>query len=672
MPDNLLRHETSPYLLQHADNPVHWRPWGPEALAEAERLNRPILLSIGYAACHWCHVMAHESFEDPATADLMNRLFVNIKVDREERPDVDQVYMAALHALGDQGGWPLTMFLTPRGEPIWGGTYFPKDGRYGRPAFSTVLNEIARLFHNEPAAIEKNRSALLNALQQDAAPEPGQLGPDFLDRASTKLLSLMDLQKGGVRGAPKFPQASLLRFLWKSHQRTGDQRYRDAVLVTLRKLCLGGIYDHLGGGFCRYSVDDRWLVPHFEKMLYDNGQLIERLAEAWIATGDELFRRRLDETFAWLTERMSTEGAFAASFDADTEGHEGATYVWSPAEVAGILGHDEGAHFCSAYDITEQGNFEGRAIPNLLIQPVTTNVEDAPFAPMRAKLLAARDQRPQPGRDDKILADWNAQAIAGLAIAGFLRQRPDWIATAADAYRFITESMLRAGRPGHSYREGRLVFPGFASDAAALARAALALHSATADAAYLRQATELTEVLARHYRDPKTGGHYLAADDGDPLVTRPRAYLDEATPSADSLAAESLVRLWHLTGEDAYREAVDRLLAHAAPRIAANVFGTAGLLSALDLRLTGVLVAIVRPGGTDDSSLVNTLRGHWRDSLILLRVENQIAGAPSHPAAGKRPVGGKPTAYVCREGACSLPVTEPEALAELIAPPRPG
>ena len=362
---NRLAHETSPYLLQHQHNPVDWWPWGPEALAEAKRTDKPILLSVGYAACHWCHVMAHESFEDAATAQVMNELFVNIKVDREERPDIDQIYMSALHHLGEHGGWPLTMFLTPAGEPFWGGTYFPKTARYGKPAFVEVLREVERVFRQEPQSVEQNRSALMTRLAESARPVGKVvIGAAELNRAASQVGGMIDPVNGGMRGAPKFPQPMMLEFLWRAGQRTGDRRYFAAVQLSLARMCEGGIYDHLGGGFSRYSIDDRWLTPHFEKMLYDNALLLELLALAWQHSAIDLFRTRARETVRWLEREMTTPGgAFSASLDADSEGEEGKFYVWSLDEIATILGGPDAAFFAAHYDVTAEGNFEGSQYP---------------------------------------------------------------------------------------------------------------------------------------------------------------------------------------------------------------------------------------------------------------------------------------------------------------------
>jgi uncharacterized protein YyaL (SSP411 family) len=455
---NRLAGATSPYLLQHAHNPVAWWQWGPEALDEAKRTNKPILLSVGYAACHWCHVMAHESFEDAGTAQVMNELFVNIKVDREERPDIDQIYMNALHLLGEQGGWPLTMFLTPRAEPVWGGTYFPKDSRYGRPAFVDVLREVARLFREEPAKIEQNRKALLARLADKAWPQGKvSVGLKELDGAAREIGNAFDLTHGGLRGAPKFPQPAMLEFLWRAALRTGDAGFFETVEHTLEHMSEGGIYDHLGGGFSRYSVDEMWLVPHFEKMLYDNAQLLELLALAWQRSSKALFAQRARETVGWLKREMTTaQGAFAASLDADSDGEEGKFYVWSLAEVEAALGPDT-AHFAAEYDVTAGGNFEGHNILNRLkCLPRSTNRRAAPvhaapdendttarFSMLRSKLLELREQRVRPGLDDKILADWNGLMIAAVVNAGIILDEPSWIAMARRAFDFIAGSMTQ-------------------------------------------------------------------------------------------------------------------------------------------------------------------------------------------------------------------------------------
>jgi uncharacterized protein YyaL (SSP411 family) len=669
MRENRLALETSPYLLQHKYNPVDWWPWSPDALAEAARNGKPILLSVGYAACHWCHVMAHESFEDPATAAVMNELFVNIKVDREERPDIDQIYMAALHHLGEQGGWPLTMFLTSKGEPVWGGTYFPKESRYGRPAFVAVLQEVARLFREDQKVIDNNRTALMARLAERARPA-GKVtfGPDELDATARQLAGAMDPVNGGLRGAPKFPQASLFEMLWRAGARSGDMRFFDLVELTLQRICEGGIYDHLGGGFSRYSVDEKWLVPHFEKMLYDNAQLLELLALAGQRSGKPLYRRRARETVAWLAREMTTpDGAFSASLDADSEGEEGKFYVWSLQEIIAILGREDAAFFARHYGVSEAGNFEGQNILNNLAGTERSAEDEARLSSLRAALLAVRDRRVRPGLDDKVLADWNGLMIAALVNAGIAFAEPEWIDMAQRAFRFIAENMTRDDRLGHSWREERLLFPGLASDFAAMIRAALALHEATGEGNYLDWAVSSQRAFERHYSNPETGGYFLTADDAEGLVLRPAATTDDATPNANALAAQNLVRLAVLTGDETWRARADRLFDGLLPVAAQNLFGHLALLNALDLRLRAAEIVIT---GTDAGRLAAAALQIPFIDRIVLRAASAKALPAAHPAQAKIAAAPGSAAFVCVGETCSLPVTQPEQIAETVAAMR--
>ncbi|ADZ68514.1 thioredoxin domain-containing protein [Polymorphum gilvum] len=655
MSANRLADATSPYLLQHKDNPVHWHPWGEKALAEARSLDKPILLSVGYAACHWCHVMAHESFEDPATAEVMNRLFVNIKVDREERPDIDQIYMNALHALGEQGGWPLTMFLTPDGEPFWGGTYFPKEARWGRPAFVDILEAVAATYRSERSRIDRNRTGLMQVLKQRAQPA-APLDSAILVLAGDRLLSLFDPEHGGIRGAPKFPQASILDLVWRAGLRTGNPAARETFLHTLRQISNGGIYDHLKGGIARYSVDERWLVPHFEKMLYDNAQYLQHLLTAWLATGEDLFRCRIDETVGWLLDEMRLpEGGFASSLDADSEGEEGRFYVWTAAEVAEVLGADA-AFFARFYDISAAGNWEGVTILNRLTGTAASPEEENRLAALRAKLLSRRASRVRPALDDKVLADWNGLLIAALARAGRIVSRESWIAAAEQAFRFIAESMTGGGRLGHAWRAGRLVFPGFASDHAAMMQAAIALAEARPwDAQhYLRIAEGFADALVRHYAAPG-GGFYMTADDATDLILRPLSSADEAVPNANSVAADAFARLYLLTGDRRHRDVADAVFHAFAGDVPKNLFATASLLCAFDTRINGRLAVVVAPNGSDPSNLVDSLDRAVDPALTRLVTESTDGLPKDHPAHGKPALDGRPAAYVCREGACSLP-----------------
>ena len=679
--ENRLAQETSPYLLQHKHNPVDWWPWGPQALAEAQRANKPILLSVGYAACHWCHVMAHESFEDDATARVMNDLFVNIKVDREERPDIDQIYMSALHLLGEHGGWPLTMFLTPSGEPFWGGTYFPKTGRYGKPAFVDVLQNVARIFRDDPKAIDQNRTALMQRLGAAARPQGKVvIGRAELDRAAQQLGGLIDPLHGGVRGAPKFPQPILLEFLWRAGQRTGPlpnpppqagegregARYFNAVELTLERICEGGIYDHLGGGFSRYSVDERWLVPHFEKMLYDNAQLLELLALAHRRSGKPLFRTRAQETVGWLAREMTTEeGAFCASLDADSEGEEGKFYVWSYDEVLQALGIEDGEFFARHYDVTPEGNFEGHAILNRLKPQPRDEAAEARLAGLREKLLRERERRVRPGLDDKVLADWNGLMIAGLANASVAFGEPSWLAMASRAFMCIAARMSHGDRLGHSWRAGKLLFPGLASDHANMIRAALALNEATGERAYLERALAWQGTLDRHYANPETGGYFLTANDAEGLVVRPNSTADEATPNPNSVAAHNLVRLAVVSGQEAWRAQADRLFDGVLPLAADNMFMHLALFNALDLRLRGAEIVVAGSGSTADALVKAALELPALDRIVL-RAPSADALHGSHPAQEKIKAATQAAAFICVGERCSLPVTEPARIEEAV------
>jgi len=658
---NRLANASSPYLLQHRNNPVHWWEWGPEALAEAKRLNKPILISIGYAACHWCHVMAHESFEDPDVAAVMNELYVNIKVDREERPDVDQVYMSALHLLGEQGGWPLTMFLTPDGEPFWGGTYFPKEPRFGRPGFVQVLREIARLYQAEPERILKNRDALKQHLAKGAETDGGTLVPADLDRMGLRLTELFDPRHGGLQGAPKFPNPTILEYLLRYARRAGHEEARKRFLLTLEQMALGGIRDHLGGGFARYAVDERWLVPHFEKMLYDNAQLLELYALGFAETGRALFKEAAEGIVAWLEREMATpEGAFASSLDADSEGEEGRFYVWSLTEIREVLGEEDAAFFARVYDITEEGNFEGRNIPNRLITGEAPSPVEERLAASRKRLLERRAARIRPGLDDKVLADWNGLMIAALARAAPLLEHPEWITPARRAYRFVRDTMSRGNLLGHSWRGGALIFPGFALDHAAMMRAALVLHEATNDGAYLQDAKTWRDVLLSEFMIPETGCLAMTSQGADPLIVRPQPTHDEAVPNANGVFAEALVRLAQITqGQDDYQRAGD-VLSNLIGIARSSPLGHTSILNALDLHLRGLSILVT---GQEAKALHEAaLRVPYLDRSVHLMKAGEALD-DNHPAKALAASRENAQALVCAGMRCSLPVTTPEALA---------
>ncbi|TXL74782.1 thioredoxin domain-containing protein [Vineibacter terrae] len=676
---NRLADETSPYLLQHADNPVHWWPWGDAALAEARRLDRPILLSIGYAACHWCHVMAHESFESDDVAAAMNTLFINIKVDREERPDIDTIYQQALALLGQQGGWPLTMFCTPAGEPFWGGTYFPQPARYGRPAFADILRSVASAYRDKKDAIEQNREALLTALRERArgqavevAPGTTALPPALFAQVATRLAREVDPIWGGIGQAPKFPNTTVFERLWRSWLAGGrrEAALLDAVTVTLDRVCQGGIYDHLGGGFARYATDAEWLIPHFEKMLYDNAQLVELLTLVWQETKSPLYRLRIAETCDWvLREMVAANGAFAATYDADSEGEEGKFYVWRAAEIDAVLGEADAAFFRQVYDVRPDGNWEhGANILHRNRKPALLSEDDeARLAMLRARLKAVRDTRVWPGWDDKVLADWNGLMIAALANAAAVFDRPAWREAATRAFDTIWSMRGDDGRLFHSWRKGIAKHRGTLDDHANMARAALALFETGGEGRYLDAAASLTEVLDTHFGDGDAGGYFFTAADASDVIVRRTDAHDSAVPSGNGTMVGVLARLWSLTGEQRYRDRAERVIAAFAGEVERNFFPLMTLMN--NAELLQAMVEIVIVGPPNDSAthaLTAAVHGRSLPDKVIRLLPPDAALPAGHPAAGKGMIGGRPTAYVCRNMACSAPVTEASALTAIL------
>ncbi|RMF08634.1 MAG: thioredoxin domain-containing protein [Alphaproteobacteria bacterium] len=664
--ENRLRGETSPYLLQHADNPVHWLAWGPDAFAIAQAHNRPILLSVGYAACHWCHVMAHESFENQEVADILNDHFVSIKVDREERPDVDQIYQHALALLGQQGGWPLTMFLTPKGEPFWGGTYFPRESAYGRPGFVDVLRRIAELYAHEPQTIEKNRAALCEALADlGRAAAPGTIAPDHLDDAAHLLIRHVDQNSGGFGGAPKFPQPFLFTFLWRAWLRTANQPFRKGVIATLDHMAEGGIYDHLGGGFARYAVDARWLVPHFEKMLYDNAQLLGLYTLAWQSERKPLYKQRIEETITWLAREMRVENAgFAAALDADSEGEEGKYYVWRAAEIGEILGVEDARTFAEAYDVTPSGNWEGRTILNRLHRVGHFDeAEERALAPMRARLRAEREKRPRPGRDDKVLADWNGLAIEALSFAGLVFDRPDWIDLATSAFTFITTNLSAddGNRLYHSYCAGRAQHRALLDDYANMIAAALALHEATQDPRYVDQARQWAEIVEDDFGDSPHGGYFNASKQADDLIVRPKTVHDTAVPAGNATMISNLARLFYLTGHAVYRQRAEAAVAAFGGEPGRSVVPLASYFNACDA-LWNMVQIVIRGYGPAAQRLRRAVYDQPVPARVVQIIDPDTRLPDGHPAAGKGLMDGAPTAYVCKGVTCSAPITDPDDL----------
>jgi uncharacterized protein YyaL (SSP411 family) len=673
MSENRLGKETSPYLLQHKNNPVHWWAWGPEALAEAKRTNKPILLSVGYAACHWCHVMAHESFEDEATAAVMNDLFVNIKVDREERPDIDAIYMGALHALGEQGGWPLTMFLDTDARPVWGGTYFPKQHRFGRPAFVDVLQRVAAVFREEPDKVAENATALTDALTN---PHQATTAPTIDDRLlkdlTTRMVPAVDAVHGGLQGAPKFPQWSFFWLLWRGGIRYDHAPAREAVVRTLDNICQGGIYDHLGGGFARYSVDEFWLVPHFEKMLYDNALLLDLMTEVYRETGSPLYRARVAETVEWLEREMIAEGGgFAASLDADSEGEEGKFYVWSLDDVLRVLGEEDGRYFAQAYDVTAEGNFEGHNILNRLnSMTLRSEKDEARLGKLRAKLMTERDKRVRPGWDDKVLADWNGLMIAALARASVVFERPEWLELAKRAFDFVVTRMSENGRLLHAYRAGQAKAPATASDYANMIWGALRLNEATNEQRYFDQAAAWVEVLDKHYWVEGRGGYATSADDTRDVIARLRPGTDDATPNANAIMLANLVALATLSGEARYVDRAEQLQAAFAGEVGRNIVAHTGLLASTFDLLKPQQVVLAGQHLEGGEELMKVIRSISLPGALQYALNDTANGATLPGLRDKNAVNRRAAAYVCIGPQCSPSLTEPSELAKALKEQR--
>ncbi len=676
---NRLAGETSPYLLQHANNPVDWSPWGPDALARATLLDRPIFLSIGYAACHWCHVMERESFEDEATARYLNDHFVSIKVDREERPDLDQVYMAAVQAMTGGGGWPMSVFLTPEGRPFYGGTYYPDEPRHGMPSFRQVLEGVERAWREQRPEVEAAGGRLVQGLVAQARLDAGQDDPTqgLLETATAAIEASFDPANGGWGRAPKFPQPMTIEFLLRRHLATGDARPLAIARRSLDAMADGGVHDQLGGGFHRYSTDARWLVPHFEQMLYDNAQLARVYLHAWQLSGNARYRAVAVGTLDYLLRELTTDdGAFAASQDADTDGEEGATFTWTADEIRGLLG-DRSALFEAAYGVTDSGNWEGRTI----LSRVATDAElaarfdvaaadvGARLGDARRTLLARRETRPQPARDGKALAAWNGLAIAALADAavGLASEAPEASAryrTAAErAASTVVAGLLAAdGSLGRSWKDGRAAGRGVLEDHTHLADGLLALYAATFDERWFTTARALMDRVLERFADPD-GGFFDTADDHERLVTRPKDVQDNAVPSGNAVAAEVLLRLHAWTGASVYRSAAERALRTVVPYVTRYATGFARWLSAMDLSLAGVQeVAIVGPADDPGThALLDEVRREYRP--------NRVVAVAADPAASAIPlladrvaIDGRPTAYVCRAFVCRLPATDPPTL----------
>ena len=688
---NRLAGETSPYLLQHAHNPVDWMPWSDDALGRAKLLDRPIFLSIGYAACHWCHVMERESFEDEGTAAVLNAGFVAIKVDREERPDLDQLYMGAVQAMTGQGGWPMSVFLTPEGRPFYGGTYFPDTPRHGMPSFRQVLEGVRQAWTTQRTDVERSGARLVEALVEAQSPGSGGAATglparEVLDGALAGIVASFDRVHGGWGRAPKFPQPMTIEFLLRRHAATGDETPLEVALRSLAAMGAGGIHDQLGGGFHRYATDAAWLVPHFEQMLYDNAQLARVYAHAWALTGDPALFATMTGVLDYIARELATaDGGFAASQDADTEGEEGGTFVWTAGEVREVLG-DDAAVFSAAYGVTDAGNWEGHTILSRvrgdaeLADRFGLGVEEvnSRLAAARGALLERRSGRPQPALDDKVLGAWNGLAIAAFADAArslsstgdpaHARLAARYLEAASGAASAVLDGLRQPdGRLRRSWRDGRASADGALEDYADLADGLLGLYEATFAERWFEAAVALMDVVLEHFGHP-SGGFYDTPDDGERLVVRPRDVQDNATPSGGSMATTVLLRLAALTGEGRYRTAAERALAAVGPYLDRHPTAFAQWLSALELAQAGSTeVAII--GEPDDDAtraLVAVLNRGFHPFRV--QASSPAPDGSSVPLLGGRfALDGRPTAFVCHDFACRLPVNEPEALEALLA-----
>jgi len=686
---NRLIHETSPYLLQHAHNPVEWFPWGAEAFEKARAENKPVVLSIGYSACHWCHVMEHESFEDERIAAVMNEHFVSIKVDREERPDLDHIYQNVIQMLSGQGGWPLTMFLTPDQEPFYGGTYFPPEDRYGRPGFPHVLTAVADAYHHKLGEVTKSIQQIREGLKKLSTFEtsPGDLSPDILTNAARALANNFDMVHGGFGTQPKFPNPANLECFLRYWYASGNENFLNMIKLALSKMASGGIYDHLGGGFHRYSVDDRWLVPHFEKMLYDNAQLLPLYLSMYQITHDTFYARVARETLTYIKrEMLHSAGGFYATQDADSEGEEGKFFVWAKTDVDALLG-EASRLFCRYYDITATGNWEhGRNILHLTVsleqlakmfnQPldeVAASIEAS-----KAVLFAAREQRVKPFRDEKVLTSWNGLMLSGMVQAYNVLGDVEALQAVRDTITFLHARMLHDGRLLSVYKDGQAKLNGYLDDYAFVSGALLDAFEATFDPAYFDLAQRLTSTMLEEFWDAEQGGFFFTGKSHETLIERTKSVFDQAIPSGTAVATKTLLRFYHYTGKVDYLQRAEQLLRLVRRHMEQQPFGVGSLLTALDfyVQKPHEIVLIGAPGAEDTQAMLRAIHQHYIPNKVLFHIDPQhvTAALEAIPLlrdvlAGKAQVDGKATVYVCHNFTCSLPVTEPDALSTLLARP---
>ena len=658
---NRLAAETSPYLLEHAENPVDWYPWGPEALERARREDKPILLSIGYSACHWCHVMARESFEDPEIAEQINAGFVAIKVDREERPDLDQIYMRAVQAMTGSGGWPMTVFLLPDGAPFFAGTYFPPREGYGMPSFRRVLAAVEDAYRSRRTDVLQTADQVRGFLQRPSIPlAAGELSTSLLDQAFDRLASDYDARFGGFGAAPKFPQPMLIDVLFRTNARRPNPTAVEMALRTLRAMAAGGMHDQLGGGFHRYSVDQQWLVPHFEKMLYDNALLTRAYLDAWQVTKSDEFRRVVESTLAFVIRELSSpEGGFYSSLDADSEGEEGRFYLWTPEQLRQLLGDELAGNLAASFGVTEAGNFEGRSILHLLNPDGYAVMDQA-----RGRLLAAREQRPRPHRDEKILAGWNGLMLRAFAEAARVLGRTDLLGVAQRNATFLLGRLRHDNRMLRSYKDGRASPVGYLEDQASVIDGLLSLYEADFDRGWLQVARHLIGEMLHAFWNERAGEFFDTAQDQESLLVRPQDVTDNAVPSGTSLAVDVLLRAGRLLGEEPWLTIGRRVLARLAPTAAKAPQAFGRLLAALDFELgRPVELAIIGEAGDEATlRLLDVPRTRYLPNRLLV-ASPSADGAASPLLAGRRLIDGRPTAYLCEGFVCQAPTTNPAELA---------
>ena len=657
---NKLEKETSPYLLEHKNNPVNWYAWNNEALEKAKKENKPILLSIGYSSCHWCHVMAHESFENKEIAKLMNKYFINIKVDREERPDLDILYQNALQVFGEQGGWPLTIFLTPDLLPFWGGTYFPPVEKFGRPAFPTVLKTIYNVFKNDKTKIKESVNLIIKGISENTKNIPGENISNLLsNQVSLSLIDLIDKIDGGIKGSPKFPNVpiffNILRFCVLNPIKQNNLLKNSGILETLEKISMGGIYDHVGGGFARYSTDSKWLVPHFEKMLYDNAQLIEILLSGYQFFLDPIFKSRVYETIEWSLREMKTkEDVFASAIDADSEGVEGKFYVWEKKEIENILG-SKAKDFCKIYNITEEGNWEKKNILHLKTRRTANEIKND--KKLLKLLLNVRKKRIFPKVDDKILVDCNCLMINALANAAWVFNEKKWLKISENAYDFLYKNLIKENELYHSWKDAKVKTFATLEDYANFTRCSITLYERTNKKVYLSNAINFSKIILNKFKDKKNGGFYINSEKTSDIFTKIKSIYDSAVPSGISIVVESFARLFYLTGNPSFYDEAIIALSSVAGNINKNFFSSSSLLNANEMLNNATHIILIK-AKKEESKILDKIKRIYLPNIIFQTISDTKELSKKNPAYGKKIINNKDTLYVCQNQKCSLPITK--------------